>query len=73
MIVIIIYSLVYIFFVITDLIPLFQEKLRKLFWTYLVLFILSYTLVFMVSFDIKIPSPAVSIKKAVSSILGLSE
>ncbi len=73
MIVIIIYSFFYIFFVFTDLIPLFQKKIWKLFWTYLILLMISFIFVFMISFDIKIPSPAEPIRRAVSSIFGSAE
>lgn len=73
MILIIICTLVYIFFVLTDIIPLYQDKHWKLFWTYSILLLVSYVITFMIAFEIKIPSPAIPLKKAVTTIFGLSE
>ncbi len=70
---ILLYTLAYIFFVFIDLIPLYQSKCWKLFWTYSILMTVSYIIIFLIVLEVKIPSPAVPIKKAVSAIFGLSE
>lgn len=73
MIVFLIYFLIYIFFVFTELIPLYQNKYLKLFWVYSTLMMVSLAITLMIALEIKIPSPAVPIKKAVSAIFGLQE
>lgn len=66
-------TLVYIFFVFTDLIPLYNNKSNKLFWTYSTLLLASYFLLLLLVNKIKIPSPAEPIKNAVIGIFDLSE
>lgn len=73
MILILLCSFVYAFFVFTDLIPLYQNKLWKSFWTYAALLLTSYILLFLIVLEIRIPSPVVPIKKAVCAIFGLPE
>lgn len=73
MILLIFYTFIYILFVIIDLIPLYENKQWKLFCTYTSLLLISYTLLILIVLDIKIPSPAMPIKNAVSAIFGLSE
>lgn len=73
MILIFIYSLIYIYFVIADLIPLYQNKRLKLAWTYSSILLISYTLLILIVLEVKIPSPAVPIKNVITAIFGLSE
>lgn len=73
MILIFIYSFIYIFFIIIDLIPLYQNKRWKSFWAYSSLLLISYTILLLIVLDVKIPSPAVPIKNAITAIFGLSE
>lgn len=61
-------SLIYAFYILSDLVPVFKGEKRRVFWVYLVLFCTSYILHVMIVLNIKIPSPAVPIKKLILSI-----
>ena len=71
MVEIVLFSLVYLFFIINDLIPLYQKK--KAFYTYSGLLLGSYILNCLVILDKKLPSPAISIKAIILAIFGLSD
>lgn len=72
MILITVYSMLFLFFVIIDLIPMFRDKRWKSFWTYTVLLLTAYVLIFLIVLDIKIPSPTVPIKKMITALFGVS-
>lgn len=59
------------FFIFVDLIPIYKSKNHKLFLVYATMLVISYTIRVLISIDIKIPSPANPIKKAVISIFNL--
>ena len=63
-------SLVFAFFTLNDVVPLFRSKRWKMFSAYGVLVILSYVLLFLIMYDVEIPSPNVAIQKAVNAIFG---
>jgi len=65
------YSLFYLLFIFLELIPFYKEKKRKLFWVYCSLLSLSWILLLLISIGITIPSPAVFIKKIVTTIFNL--
>lgn len=69
---IVIFSVIVTFFVIFDLIPIFQQKQFKAFWVYIVLISFSYVLSLLLVIDIKLPSPAEPLKKLVSFVFGLN-
>ena len=60
-------------FVIFDLIPIYKQKKWKVFWVYTILFAFSYVNHLLFTLGVKIPSPAVPIKKVVSFIFGLQD
>lgn len=72
MVLIFIYSFIYIFFITIDLIPLYQDKKWKSFWAYSLLVLLSYTVLCLMVLGVTIPSPAVAIKNAITALFGLS-
>lgn len=69
---IVIFSVIVTFFVIFDLIPIFQQKQFKAFWVYIILISFSYILSLLLVIDIKLPSPAEPLKKLVSLVFGLN-
>jgi hypothetical protein len=64
-------TLVYGLFLLMDFVAIYKAKSRKLIWLYLSLLIFSYSLTFLIGLGVKIPSPAPSIKKAITSLIGL--
>lgn len=60
-----------VFFILTDLIQIYQQKRWKLFWVYSLMIVSVIVLAILISFDIRIPSPAVPLKNAVKAIFGL--
>jgi hypothetical protein len=60
----------YTILVIYEFIPLYKQKLWKDFLVNTVLGVLSFTTAMLLSFKVKIPSPAVPIKDFIISILG---
>lgn len=58
-------------FIIFDLLPIFYQKQWKAFWVYVILISFAYVVHILYLFDIKLPSPAVPIKKLVSYIFRL--
>lgn len=55
-------------FVIVDLLPIYREKQRKLFWAYVAMLLLASTIALLISLGIKIPSVAGFVKNAVHAI-----
>jgi hydrogenase/urease accessory protein HupE len=60
-----------VFLILTDLIQIYQQKRWKLFWVYSLMIVSVIVLAILISFDIRIPSPAVPLKNAVKAIFGL--
>ena len=60
-------------FIIFELLPLFREKKRKAFWTYLILISLSYINEVLINLGIKLPSPLIPITKLITFIFRLEE
>jgi hypothetical protein len=70
MIIITLYSMVYIYYIFTDLIPLYRDKKIKLFWFNTSLFLISYIISILIVLNVALPTPAVPIKNIVTAILG---
>ena len=70
---IILCTIVFIFFIIFDLIPLFQQKKWKSCWIYIILFCVAYTIHLLFLLGIKVPSPSQPIQKIVSFIFGVKD
>ncbi len=70
---ILIVTIVYVIFIIPDIIPMLKEKEYGVMSLYLSILIIAYTLTFLISLDVKIPSPQPLIKNAIISITGSSE
>lgn len=60
-----------VLFIFTDLIQIYRGKQWKLFWVYLLMIVSAVVLTVLMSFEIKIPSPALPLKNAVKAIFGL--
>lgn len=56
--------------IIIDLIPIFRNRQWKVFWAYSVMMSFAVLLAILISLDIKLPSPAIPLKNAVTSIFG---
>lgn len=67
-----VYTLVFAFFIMIDLIPLYKNRKWKSFWTYTALLSVSYVFNLLIVIDVKLPSPAIPIKKMLSTLFGLS-
>ncbi len=65
-----IYSSVYLFFITTDLVPLFLDKRHKEFWINLSFLTLAYGISILLALDILQFSPAFPIKKLIEGITG---
>lgn len=66
-------TFVSIFFILADLVPIYQRKQWGLFWIYLSAILLVQVLVLLIDFNVKIPSPAVPLEKMVSAIWGIQK
>jgi hypothetical protein len=60
-----------VFYVLSDLVQIYKEKQRKLFWLYTILLTLDFIMTLLVAMDVPLPSPSFPIKKMITSILGL--
>ena len=65
---IIIYTIIYIYFIISDLCPLYKEK--KNFMFNLITLTFSYLLLIFIAMGFKIPSPAEPIKNIITAMFG---
>ncbi|WP_418791996.1 hypothetical protein [Phosphitispora sp. TUW77] len=65
------FSFVCACYIFSDLIPLYNAKEWKTFWTYLIMVILAFSIWVMISMEVDIPSPAMLIRKAVTAIFNL--
>lgn len=71
MIFILLITLIIILFILIDLVPVAKEKQWLIFWVYTSLIVLVYVSALLIELEIKIPSPAVPLKKIIETILGL--
>lgn len=62
------FTVVYIYFIISDLYPLYKEK--KSFWLSLSIMAIAYALCVLLAFKVKMPSPVDPIKKMIVGIFG---
>lgn len=58
-----------LFFIFTDLVPIYQNRQWQLFWIYTAMMVLICVLSMLISLDINIPSPAVPLKRMISVVL----
>lgn len=70
MILIIFCTIIYLFFLINDMISVYKSEKRIVFWVYLAVFAFSYILSILIKLDVDLPSPAIPIKQIVTSIFG---
>ena len=70
MILLILCTSVYVFFILIDFIPVVKKRKWKTVAIYSILFITAYTLSMLTELGVKIPSPAVPLKQIVTSIIG---
>lgn len=61
----------YIAIVVFELLPMYKEKDKKLFWTYAIILIITYTIHLLVVIGIKLPSPADPIKNFITAVFNL--
>ncbi len=54
-----------------DLIQIFRRKQWAVFWFYSVIMIIVVVMTICISMDIKLPSPAITIKKVINAIIGV--
>ncbi|GEM_PF-876397 len=72
MMLIIFCTIVYLFYIIHDLIPTYKSERKSVFWVYVSLFALSYIIHLLILLDVKLPSPSEPLKKLVTFIFELS-
>lgn len=60
--------LVYTLLAVYEFIPLYKQKLWRDFWVNAVLGVFSFTMAFLLSLNIKIPSPAKPIQEMITAI-----
>lgn len=65
-----IYLLIYMFFAIADLVPIYKNRQWRLLVTYTAMLLAGYTILVLIVKDVKIPSPSVFIKNIVLDIIG---
>jgi hypothetical protein len=63
-------TLVYVFFVMIDVIPFVKNKKWKVLAAYGVIFVTAYIFSVLTELGVKIPSPAVPLKQLVTAIVG---
>lgn len=71
MILILAVTIVCTLFILLDLVPIYRNKQWWEFWVYLTMIAVVYVLILFIAAGVKIPSPAVPLKKIVSVILGI--
>ncbi len=60
-----------VLFILTDLIPVYQNKRWKLFWVYSAIMAFVYVLTIFITMGIKLPSPAVPLRNLITEIFGI--
>lgn len=68
---IIIFSVLYLYYFFTDMIPLIKDRQFKLLWIYIISIGISYVIVIARSFDVELPSPSTFIENIVNTLMGL--
>lgn len=68
---IVMFSIVCAYYILSDLILIYNSKQRKVFWIYLAMMSFAYCIYLLAAMDIKIPSPSTFIRKAVTAVFGL--
>jgi hypothetical protein len=66
----IICSIIYVFFILSDLVPVYKYEHKKYFWIYVTLMTFSYIASVLISLKVKIPSPSGFIQRIVTAITG---
>jgi hypothetical protein len=64
-------TLICIFFIMVDLVPIYQKKQWWVFGVYSTMLVFIYILTILIALNVNIPSPANPLKKIVSVIWGL--
>lgn len=59
-----------IFFILIDLVPIYQKKQWLLLWVYSAMILFVYLINILIAAGIRIPSPAAPLKKIVTAIWG---
>ncbi len=67
----ILYSLLYILFILVDIVPIYKDNKRKLLLVYSIMWLSSYIIFVLISANVKIPSPALAIEKLIALISGM--
>lgn len=62
--------IIYFVLAIYEFVPMYKQKLWKEFWINAVLFTTSFTMIILISLNIKIPSPEKPIREFITSIFG---
>jgi len=65
-------TLVFLYFVIPDIISMFKEKDYGVIVLYLSIIAITYTLSILIAIDVKIPSPQPIIKNVITMVIGES-
>ena len=65
---IVMFSIICAYYILSDLLLIYNAKQTKAFRTYLIIMAFAYCIWVMVAMDVKITSPAVLIKKAVTAV-----
>lgn len=63
-------TLVYVFFILVDVIPIVKNQRWKVLTVYTIFFIMAYTFSVLTELGVKIPSPAGPLKQIVTAIVG---
>lgn len=59
------------FFILVDIIPIYQNKQWKLFWVYSAMMVFVYVLSTLLGVGVKLPSPATPLRNAIATIFGV--
>jgi len=62
--------MVYFILVVFDLLPLYKQKSRRDFWANALIGTVSFAIVMLLCFNVKIPSPEQPIRELITSIFG---
>lgn len=68
---IVIFSVLYLYYFFTDMIPLLKGRQFKLLWIYIISICISYSIVIALSFYVELPSPSTLIENIVNTLMGL--
>jgi len=71
MMLILFFTAIYLFYVFHDIIPIYKAEKHRVFWGYVSMFAFSYIVFLLILLDVKLPSPAEPLRKAVTFIFGV--